>query len=199
VTGIGRLADCRVVVRSSGRSSAKEAAMDPDRFDAVARLLAPTRSRRAALGLAAGAVAALGLGGSLPVDARKKKKKKKKCKADKDCKSGQICAKGKCVTGQGTCAAGADTCAGVGNPFCFDASGKHECICLTRLEGGTRCGVYGNGSGCDQCETDADCLSLGFPPGSSCTQDFGPECGVCQNNNKGSCVLPCGVKDPTPA
>jgi hypothetical protein len=169
--------------------------MDLDRFDAFTRSLTPTRSRRAALGLAAGAVAvaALGFGGSLAVDA----KKKKKCKSDGDCKSGQICAKGKCVTGQGTCATGADTCAGVGDPFCFDASGKHECICQTRLQGGTVCGVFGNASACDQCQTDADCLALGFPAGSSCTQDFGPECAVCGNNNKGICTLPCGVKDPT--
>src|SRR5690349_7394232 len=165
--------------------------MDADRFDAAVRTFSPVRSRRAALGLAAGALAALGLSHAADTQAKSRRKMpKKKCKKAADCKSGQNCAKGKCVTEQGTCAAGADTCAGVGNPFCHDPSGKHTCICLTRLEGGTRCGVYGNGSGYDQCETDADCLSLGFPPGSSCTQDFGPECGVCQNNNKVSCVLP---------
>lgn len=172
--------------------------MDGSQFDDLARSFSPVRSRRAALGLAAGAIAALGLSQAADTRAKSRhKKSKKKCKEPADCKSGQICAKGKCVTGQGTCAAGADTCAGVGDPFCHDPSGKHTCICLTRLEGGTRCGVYGNASGCDQCLNDADCFALGFPPGSSCTQDFGTECQACGNNNKGSCILPCGAKDPT--
>jgi len=171
--------------------------MDADRFDAVIRSLSPVRSRRAALGLAGGAIAALGLSRAPDAQAKSRKKKKKKCKDAADCKSGQQCANGKCVTGQGTCATGADTCAGIGDPFCFDASGKHECICQTRLQGGTVCGVFGNASACDQCQTDADCLAMGFPAGSSCTQDFGPQCQACQNNNKGICTLPCGVKDPT--
>ena len=169
--------------------------MDPRRFDAVARALSPVRSRRAALGLAAGALTAFGLTGAPPVVGAKHKKKK--CKSDAKCKSGQICAKGKCVTGQGTCNAGDDACLGIGDPFCFDASGNHQCICNTRLQGGTRCGVFGNASGCDQCQTDADCTALGFPQGSSCVQDFGGTCVACQNNNKGICLLPCGVKDPT--
>jgi hypothetical protein len=178
----------------------EQAAVNDARFDAVVRSLSPVRSRRALLGLAGSAVAALGLVAAPAVEAKHHHKKhhhKKKCQADTDCKSGQICAKGKCVTGQGTCATGNDSCAGVGDPFCFDASGKHECICLTRLQGGTRCGVFGNKTACDQCLNDADCLALGFPQGSSCVVDFGPDCPLCGNNTLGQCMLPCGVKDPT--
>ncbi|HEU5430627.1 MAG TPA: hypothetical protein VFU81_03140, partial [Thermomicrobiales bacterium] len=92
---------------------------------------------------------------------------------------------------------GDDACLGIGDPFCFDASGKHECICNTRLQGGTRCGVFGNKSACDQCLNDGDCTAIGFPPGSSCVQDFGGTCLACGNNTLGICLLPCGTKDPT--
>jgi hypothetical protein len=188
--------------------------MTPDRFDDLVRSLILARSRRAVLGVIAGGLAALGGVEATIIDAKKKhhhknrkrkrrKKRKKKCKKQGRvfckktcCPPGDVCASGTCVTGQGTCQAGDDACLGI-NPFCFDASGQHQCICQTRLEGGTRCGVFGNASQCDQCETDADCLALGFPPGSSCTQDFGGTCVACQDDNKGICTIPCGSPDPT--
>jgi hypothetical protein len=189
-------------------------AMDARVFDSLARRLAFGATRRGALRwLTAGAMAAGGVAATLSgpgtqeaaaAKCRRGKKKcrgrcikKSRCCGSKDCAAGEKCAKGKCVTGQGTCAAGADTCANTGNPFCQDASGQHTCICLSRLQGGTRCGVYGNASTCDQCTTDADCIDLGFPPGSSCTQDFGIDCPICQNDNRGSCIIPCGRPDPT--
>ena len=132
-----------------------------------------------------------------PRQSLSKRRRKRRSARAADRKSGQTRANGKCVTGQGPAPPAPYTCAGIGDPFCFDASGKHECICQTRLQGGTVCGVFGNASACDQCQTDSDCLALGFPVGSSCTQDFGPQCQLCQNSNKGICTLPCGVKDPT--
>jgi hypothetical protein len=188
--------------------------MDTSGFDSLTRRLAGGASRRWALRrLAVGAMAAGGLAAALAgpgteeaaaAKCRRGKKKcrgkcipKSRCCGSGDCAPGEFCAKGKCVTGQGTCAAGADTCANAGNPFCKDASGDNTCICLSRLEGGTRCGVYGDASTCDQCTTDADCIGLGFPPGSSCAQDFGVDCKVCQNDNKGTCIIPCGSPDPT--
>jgi len=188
--------------------------MDATGFDSLARRLAGGATRRGALRrLAAGAVAAGGVAAALvgpwaeeaaaggcPHGKKRchgKCIRKSRCCGNRDCPPGGICAKGKCVTGQGTCAAGADTCANTGNPFCEDASGEHTCICLKRFQGGTRCGVYGNASTCDQCTTDADCIELGFPPGSSCTQDFGVDCQVCDNDNRGSCIVPCGSPDPT--
>jgi hypothetical protein len=181
--------------------SAKEHAMDADRFDALVRSLSPVRSRRAVLSLAAGAVATLGLADS-PVRAAHHRKKtcppgQKKCKK-KCCKSGEVCANGKCVTGQGACATGSDSCAGTGTTFCKDASGQHTCLCFARLQGGTRCGILsGARSACDQCLNDDDCRALGFPRGSSCVQDFGTQCPLCDNNTLGQCILPCGAQDPT--
>jgi hypothetical protein len=190
--------------------------MDATGFDALARRLGAGVSRRRTLGwLGAGSVAAalagLGLEEAAAAKCRRGKKKcrgtcipksrccptKSRCCRTRDCPPGGICTQGKCVTGQGTCAIGADSCANAGNPFCRDITGQQTCVCKRRLEGGTRCGVFGNASACDQCTTDADCLALGFPRGSSCTQDFGVDCPLCQNDNRGSCTIPCGSPDPT--
>ena len=183
--------------------------MDDARFDALTKALAVGAPRRRVLkGIGGGIAAAIaGMAGRSEAAAARCRPGKKKCRGrciplsrccgNRDCAAGEICAKGRCVTGRGTCAVGADSCANAGNPFCQDASGEHTCICLSRLEGGTRCGVYGNASTCDQCTTDADCIDLGFPPGSSCTQDSGIDCPVCQNDNRGTCTIPCGRPDPT--
>ena len=187
--------------------------MDATGFDSLARRLAGGATRRGVLrrlvagALATGgAAAALAGPGSEEAAARCPRGKKRcrgkcipksRCCRSDDCPSGAICAKGTCVTGQGTCASGADSCANAGDPFCKDASGKHTGVCHSRLQGGTRCGVFGDASACDQCETDADCIGLGFPPGSSCTQDFGVDCPLCQNNNRGICIIPPELPDPT--
>ncbi len=191
--------------------------MDAERFDRIVRVVSQIGSRRRALrqlgGIAAGVAAFTSAGPQEAVAARCRPGKKKcrgkcipksrccptksRCCRTADCRKGQLCAKGRCVTGLGTCAIGADTCANIGSPFCEDVTGQHTCICLRRLQGGTRCGVYGNASTCDQCTTDTDCLKLGFPPGSSCTQDFGIDCPLCQNDTQGTCIIPCGRPDPT--
>ncbi len=183
--------------------------MDATGFDALARRLAGGATRRGALRrLAAGVLAAaLASAGPREAAAARCPRGKKRCRgacipqsrccSSRDCAPGELCAKGRCVTGQGTCATGANACANAGNPFCQDASGETTCVCHGRLEGGTRCGVFSDASLCDQCETDADCIGLGFPPGSSCTQDFGVDCPLCQNDNRGSCTIPCGRPDPT--
>jgi hypothetical protein len=183
--------------------------MDDSRFDALTRTLAIGAPRRGVIkGIGGGvAVAVAGIAGRPEAAAAKCRRGKKPCRGkciaksrccgNKDCATGEGCAKGKCVTRQGTCATGADSCANTGNPFCLDASGDSTCICLSRREGGTRCGVFGAASACDQCSTDDDCFDLGFPPGSSCTEDFGVDCPICQNDNLGTCILPCGSPDTT--
>jgi hypothetical protein len=90
------------------------------------------------------------------------------------------------VVGQGNCPAGSSDCQ-VDNK-CNDNS---ACKCHQRLEGGTRCVQFNDEGACDQCETDADCLALGFSPGSSCIRDDGPEC-FCNADAKGFCGEPCG-------
>ena len=185
--------------------------MTPDRFDDLVRSLILARSRRAVLGVIAGGLAALGGAGATIIDAKKKhhhknrkrkrrKKRKKKCKKQGRvfckktcCPPGDVCASGQCVTGQGTCEVGDDACAGTGDPFCQDASGEHTCICLTALEGGPRCGVYsGIGADCGSCQTDADCIALGLPPGSSCVDSSVGTC-ACSEAEKGTCIVPCGT------
>ena len=195
--------------------------MVPQRFEALVRSLSRPRSRRSVISLLASTGAVLGGATATVVDAKKKHHKKKtKCTAGTKhcgskkkcfdlqtdpehcgtcsvaCDTGEACDSGQCVTVQGTCQAGDDACLGVGDPFCFAANGD-ECICQTRLQGGTRCAYFGNASTCDQCETDDDCFALGFPPGSGCMQDFGGSCQACQDNNKGICAIPCGSPDPT--
>lgn len=186
--------------------------MDATGFDSLVRRLAGGVSRRGALRRLGAGVMAVGGGTTLvglgaEEAAAKCPRGKKKCRGkcipksrccrSSECPTGGLCAKGKCVTGIGTCAVGADSCLNIGNPFCKDITGQRTCICHTRLQGGTRCGVFGNASDCDQCTTDADCLALGFPRGSSCARDFGGDCVVCQNDNRGICVIPCGLPDPT--
>jgi hypothetical protein len=190
--------------------------MDATGFDSLARRLAVGVTRRRALRwLGAGGVfAALAGPGLEEAAAAKCRPGKKRCRGrcipksrccptkarccrNTDCPRGGICANRKCVTGRGTCAIGASTCANTGNPFCQDITGQRTCICHQRLQGGTRCGIFGNASTCDQCTTDAQCLNLGFPAGSSCVQDYGPDCLACLNDNRGICILPCGLPDPT--
>ncbi len=171
--------------------------MHPNRFDAMARSVAPIRSRRALFGLAAGAMTALVGSGSIDVQAQPRAKKKckageTKCKK-KCCKTGDICAKGKCVTGQGTCADNADACESATGAIC-KCSQSAAGLCLRRLQGGVRCGIQLNKTACDQCLNDADCHALGFPPGSSCVKDSGAECPLCASNTLGMCVAPCNFK-----
>jgi hypothetical protein len=170
--------------------------MHPNRFDAMARSVAPIRSRRALFGLAAGAVAMLGGADLTSVKAQPRAKKKcpsghKTCK-NKCCKSGELCVKGTCVTGKADCNIHADSCqAGV---ICH--CGQKEGVCSQRLQGGVRCAIEIAGkTACDQCSSDADCPTLGFPPGSSCVKDSGPACPLCPAaNTLGKCVAPCNAE-----
>jgi hypothetical protein len=165
--------------------------VDATRFDRVAEFLGATGSRRTALGLALGGL--LGGPGLGDVQAgRRKKRCRKECCRNRDCGSGEICAGGRCVVGRGDCPAGADECRDE-----TTCAGDLQCSCFQRLEGGTRCVQFTLENGaCDQCETDADCRALGFPPGSSCIRDDGPDCS-CKADNKGFCAEPCGFKATT--
>lgn len=103
------------------------------------------------------------------------------------CAKGDICAGGTCVTGRADCPAGADTC--VSEVDCGD---NPDCECFQRFEGGTRCVQFLlPGGACDQCANDADCRTLGYPPGSSCIRAFGAAC-ECESDDLGYCSEPCG-------
>jgi hypothetical protein len=185
--------------RVRSRRSADEVTMNPDLFDAVARSLAPSHSRRAIIGIAAGAMTVLVGSGSIGVDARQRAKKKckageKKCK-NKCCKRGDICAKGVCVTGKADCANNDDACE-TGGASVLCNCGQKMGLCFQRLQGGVRCSIeLGGKTGCDQCRIDADCHALGFPPGSSCVKDSGPFCPLCSAADaRGKCVAPCNAE-----
>jgi hypothetical protein len=101
--------------------------------------------------------------------------------------------------GQGTCAGGADACLGVGSPICTCGHGGHTGLCRSQMEGGTVCAIDITSpaqTACDQCKTNGDCIALGFPPGSSCVVDSGPNCRACLDNTLGTCVAPCGFQEP---
>ena len=101
------------------------------------------------------------------------------------CGAGQLCAQGRCVTGQGTCPAGADVC----NGFTADCGGgDHECVCWTSMANETRCGSFHPlHSGHSICTNDEQCEML-FPdvPGAFCVQDTGEGC-----VSEGVCYAPC--------
>ncbi|HEU5432029.1 MAG TPA: hypothetical protein VFU81_10210 [Thermomicrobiales bacterium] len=172
--------------------------MDAGRFDGFARSLARVRTRRAALRLTGGAVVAFGgAGASVAADA--KQQRKKKCKNGtircngQCCAADKVCIGGDCVSAQGTCAIGDNSCNVSAGIACSNPnSGGADCACYLRLQGGTRCVQFTLKKGaCDQCKTDADCVALGFPKGSSCIRDDGPECN-CNANARGYCGEPCG-------
>jgi hypothetical protein len=105
------------------------------------------------------------------------------------CPQGHICAGGACVTGQDACPNGQDTC--VSGPGPGASCGNNlACGCFQRRQGGTRCVKRSPTTGSDQCVADADCRTLGFPAGTSCTRDEG---GFCQGTNPalGACMVPC--------
>jgi hypothetical protein len=171
--------------------------MDASGFDGLVRSLARLRTRRAALRLTAGALVAAGGASVAAGDA--KQRRKKKCKGGRVPCDGQCCAEdkvcvgGECVSAQGTCASGDNSCNGDAAISCSNPnSGGADCACYLRLQGGTRCVQFTLDKGaCDQCKTDADCVALGFPKGSSCIRDDGPDC-ACNANARGYCGEPCG-------
>jgi hypothetical protein len=183
--------------------------MDAKRFDQLTRLLTLS-SRRRVLGAIGGLSALPALFGTELAVAKRKKKRckrgqvhcgsKRKCfdlQSDRKhcgscsttCNSGDLCIDGECVVGPGDCPANADSCSETDTVPCND---NPDCSCYQRLEGGVRCVQFLLPIGeCDQCETDADCVALGFPVGSSCIKDDGPSC-TCLADNRGYCGEPCG-------
>ncbi len=166
--------------------------MEADRFDTLVRTLVERASRRTLLGASlASLVAGLGM---TDAGARKKHKKHKRRKGSNcpnGCPPGAVCLGGACVVREGSCPAGADSCGATDTVRC---NANPKCSCYVRMEGGTRCGQenFTLGSACDQCGTDADCLALGFPTGSSCILDSGITCDRCRADDRGECVEPCG-------
>jgi hypothetical protein len=179
--------------------------MDDSPVDRMARILA-VPSRRQTLGVI-GSLIATRPSFWPKLASAKRRHKKKKCKHGKKkcagtcvlkerccgtvvCDVGDVCVNGECVVGSGNCLADSDSCSETDTVHCGVSA---DCGCYQRLEGGVRCVQFTPpfDEECDQCETDADCIALGFPSGSSCVLDDGPTC-ACLIAGRGECGLPCG-------
>lgn len=193
--------------------------MDRQRFGALAQLMTNGPSRRDVLRGLAGV--GLGLGTRrLPdlAEAKKKGKRKKKskkprpnafgcldvgaaCASEEQCCSG-ICegkkGKRKCRAHDvGTCDQADPGICEAGNIFQALCNGK-DCGCFRTTGGSNVCAGLFDVSECADCKKDADCLALGFPPGTACAPISGDMVceGICEGGM--ACMPPCGTEPPEP-
>lgn len=177
-------------------------------------LLAGTSRRDVLRGLTVG----FGLGGAhltLPAEAKKKRKRKKKQKAAKpnqfgcfevgaQCKSGDDCCAGVCE-GKKCRAHGTDICRQDKPGVC--TAGLDEvpslgcgpnCWCFRTTAGSNFCGANVRTSpplDCTSCRKDADCIALGYPPGSACAPVGSGNCSTWCDTGM-ACLVPCGTPYP---
>ena len=75
-----------------------------------------------------------------------------------------------------------------------------NCYCFRTTAGSNFCAPVVRTSGqedCTTCQQDADCLALGYPPGSACAPVGRGNCtGFCSSGM--ACLVPCGVEFPPP-
>jgi hypothetical protein len=187
--------------------------MDGVQFEQLLRTLAT--SRRSYLGgaLALGAILA-----RQPATSAKKRGRKRRPKVGKPnaygclnvgafCKNSSQCCSGICsgkkrkrkcqAVGQGTCAAEVP---GVCHPVTplITICNNARCWCARTTGGAPFCANSVGTVSCDECRTDTDCVSRGFPAGSACVPWDGGLCGgPCAG--KAVCLLPCGVDLPEQA
>jgi hypothetical protein len=188
-------------------------------FDALMRSLFSMPSRRHLLHGLAGA--GLGLGVSrfpAGVEGKKRKPKKRKPRKAKPnefgclsvgqtCKSGEQCCSGICdgKKGKKTCRAhdtgnceqgGPQICTS-GPPQSLTCNNEAYCRCFGTTAGSIVCSRFDQMQSCADCQQDADCIALGFPPGSACAPvSVGPCGGQCESGM--ACVIPCGAEFPEP-
>jgi hypothetical protein len=183
--------------------------MEHRRFDAIVeQLAAEPRPRRGALRLVAAAAlsglfARAGLG-ERTAEAGVCAKVGKPCRRAEQCCSG-ICS-GK--AGKKTCRShGAGTCNGrhnictTPNPYLVFCNSSALCACIQTTAGSSFCSDLRYPSFvCADCERDADCVALGFPPGSACAPFTAGTCsGVCAEEGTTTvCVRPCGAEPSAP-
>jgi hypothetical protein len=172
--------------------------MDTERFDQITTRLAQARDRRSTLRLLG--LALLGAGGvALVGDEAITAKAKARKKGHGHRHPGAGGGGGGSDPGQGTCVGGVDVCLGNGTPICTCNNGQDTGLCRSQMEAGTVCAIditKPAQTTSDQCKTNGDCARLGFPPGSSCVVDTGPNCPLGQNSTRGTCVAPCGFVEP---
>jgi hypothetical protein len=109
---------------------------------------------------------------------------------------GGMCAKPCPTETPGACPAGADSCIRIaaGEPAIF-CNGSVDCRCFPDTSGGIRCGKFVDGLwGCDQCETNGDCIDLLEREDTFCLQATSPSC-TCNPGEKGICLIECPPLD----
>lgn len=190
--------------------------MDQRRFDGLIRKLTEEpRSRRGSLRLVAGtALGGLLAGagfGAPAAEAAGCRKVDEPCRQERQCCSG-LC-RGK--RGKKTCRGhGAGTCKQQGQPLICTApepvlarcgtDPDSDCACFRTTAGTNYCGEFFALSGCTdcsrpcaECERDADCEALGYPPGSACAPTTTGRCiGLCESGT--FCLAPCGTAPRPP-
>src|SRR5215213_3464644 len=172
--------------------------MDHYRFDALTRGLGSAVSRRN-LGriLAGGGFAALfgSAFGALGADANKKRRKKRR-KRQRPNLPPPVTAPVP-TRKVGTCSALRNRCTVVDPAIAVCDPVNDFSTCLLTTSGELFCATvfgFNQSVNCQSCNQDADCLALGFPPGSACVQLGGQFCNGCEATNNRAC-LPTAIPD----
>lgn len=178
--------------------------MEQHRLAVVSHSLTRLPARREVLRGLAGAGLALGLARFTGGADAKKKRRKKRPKSPKPnafgclevgdtCRNASQCCSGVCEGkhGKRTCRAhDTGTCKQDGE--LKPCNNRTTCGCFRTTAGSDVCaGLFGP-SACADCQRDADCLALGFPPGSACGLSAIP----CESGM--ACYVPCGAELPDP-
>jgi hypothetical protein len=199
--------------------------MEAQRFDSFARLLGrPAGRRRLLFGLALSPLTGLVAARHVDdVDAKKRHKHKHKKRhpkaqpnafgcfeVDDPCTSAAECCSGICD--DKTCRAhDTGTCRQVEQPELCLASideallvlcdNSQSCGCYRTTSDSLYCSAFLLNEGdprCADCQTDADCVALGYPPEAACAPVAQGRCaGACPSGM--ACLVPCGVELPDPA
>jgi hypothetical protein len=182
--------------------------MDAKRFDTFARVMARTTvCRRLFFGLALSPLAGFVAGGRRDeVTAKKRHKKRRKPKKPKPnafgclevgdpCANESQCCSGVCEgkKGKRTCRAH-DTGTCNQEDIVVPCNNRTNCGCFRTTAGSDVCAALFPPSACAECQRDADCEAMGFPPGSACGLSPIP----CKGGNM-ACFVPCGADVPPPA
>jgi hypothetical protein len=151
--------------------------VDVTAFDRLTRSLSTRPVRRHVLaGLIAAAFGSLWALSGFEQAAARRRKRKKGCRIGRQCTSG-LCIRKRCrrAPGQGTCTTAVDVC---GEPpdqirCSIELGGEPNgnCSCFITTRGHSFCGSTG---GCQQCQSDEECVAELGTVGSRCVQ--GPSC-----------------------
>jgi hypothetical protein len=173
--------------------------MDHNRFDGITQALSSGASRRG-LGrvLAGGGLGALFASAfsTLQVDAKKKRRKTKKKRKGQPAIP-PLTTPVPPARKVGNCSPLRNRCTVVDPAIAICDPVNDFSSCLFTTSGEPFCATlfgFNPAVNCQACSQDADCLALGFPPGSACVQLGGMLCNGCEATNNRAC-LPTAIPD----